>query len=315
MPSSTTVTDQAPAPTGRATRLAPGVHAYLQPPGGWCLNNVGILVSDGQSALVDTTATHTRARHLRATALALNPAAPPRTVVNTHFHGDHAFGNHLFPEALVIGHEHARTQMIAAGLHLTGLWPDVDWGPLELAPPQLTYTDRVRLHIGAITAELEHIGPAHTAGDSVVWLPEHKVLFTGDLVMNQVTPFCLMGSITGSLTALERLRAYHATTIVPGHGPLAGPEVLDQTQGYLRLVQQLAKDGHRSGLTPLETARRADLGPYTHLIDSERLVPNLHRAYAELDGATADDPLPPDALNTALTEMIAFHGRLPCCLA
>ncbi|GGT43558.1 MBL fold metallo-hydrolase [Streptomyces kurssanovii] len=314
MPSSTTVRNQAPAPAGRATEVAPGVHAYLQPPGGWCLNNAGIVVSGGESALVDTVATESRARHLRTTALALNATAP-RAVVNTHFHGDHAFGNHLFPEALVIGHERARTEMTAAGLHLTGLWPDVDWGAIELVPPQLTFTDRLTLHVGAIRAELEHIGPAHTAGDTVVWLSEHKVLFTGDLVMNGVTPFCLMGSINGSLAAVERLRAFGATTIVPGHGPLCGPEVLDQVEGYLRLVQQLAAQGHRAGLTPAGTARGAALGPYAELLDSERLVPNLHRAFAELDGAGDSDPLPVPVMQTALGEMIDHHGALPCCLA
>ena len=314
MPSSTTVRSQAPAPAGRATQVAPGVHAYLQPPGGWCLNNAGIIVSGGESALVDTAATESRARHLRTTALGLNAAAP-RAVVTTHFHGDHAFGNHLFPEALVIGHERTRSEMIAAGLHLTGLWPDVDWGTIHLAPPQLTFTDRLTLHVGEIRAELEHIGPAHTSNDTVVWLPEHRVLFTGDLVMNGVTPFCLMGSVTGSLAALERLRAFGATTVVPGHGPLCGPEVLDQAEGYLRRVQQLAAQGHRAGLTPLETARDADLGPYAQLLDSERLVPNLHRAFAELDGAGEADPLPMPVMQSALGEMIDHHGALPCCLA
>jgi cyclase len=315
VPSSTTVPVQAPAPPGRATEVAPGVHAYLQPPGGWCLNNAGIIVSGGESALVDTAATDSRARHLRTTALALNGASAPRTVVNTHFHGDHAFGNHLFPEALVIGHERTRSEMIAAGLHLTGLWPDVDWGHIELAPPTLTFTDRLTLHIGSVRAELEHIGPAHTSNDTVVWLPEQKVLFTGDLIMNGVTPFCLMGSIAGSLAALERLRAFGATTIVPGHGPVAGPEVFEQTEGYLRLVQQLAREGHRAGRTPVETARGAALGPYGQLLDSERLVPNLHRAYAELDGTPAADRLPMPVMQTALGEMIEYHGRLPCCLA
>lgn len=77
MPSSTTVPARAPAPPGRATEVAPGVHAYLQPPGGWCLNNAGIIVSGGESALVDTAATDSRARHLRTTALALNGASAP----------------------------------------------------------------------------------------------------------------------------------------------------------------------------------------------------------------------------------------------
>ncbi|MEU3838499.1 MBL fold metallo-hydrolase [Streptomyces sp. NPDC028635] len=315
MPSIPAVRAQAPAPFAEVTEIAPGVHAYVQAPGGWCLNNAGVIVSGGESALVDTAATQSRARHLRRTALRLNPGAAPRTIVSTHFHGDHVFGNHEFPEAVVVGHEATRTEMISAGLHLTGLWPDVEWGHIELAPPTLTFRDALTLHVGSIRAELEHIGPAHTSNDTVVWLPAQRVLFTGDLVMNGVTPFCLMGSVTGSLKALERLRAFGATTVVPGHGPVCGPEVFDAVEDYLRTVLRLAEEGLRAGLTPAQAAVGADLGRHAGLTDPERLVPNLHRAYAELNGTPAADPLPYAVMETALQEMIRHHGGLPCCLA
>ncbi|MGW1379663.1 MBL fold metallo-hydrolase, partial [Streptomyces sp. NPDC002446] len=252
------------------TEVAEGVHAFIQPDGGWCLNNAGIIVSQGESVLVDTAATESRARQLRQAALRLNSAAP-RALVNTHFHGDHAFGNFLFPEALIIGHERTRTEMIAAGLHLTGLWPDVVWGDIELAPPQLTFQDRLTLHVGGIRAELLHFGPAHTSNDTVVWLPDQKVLFTGDLVMAGVTPFCLMGSVAGSLQVLAELRSLGAVTVVPGHGPVSGPEVFDVVEGYLRWVQQLASAGAAAGRSAIEVARGAELGPYAQLLDSERL--------------------------------------------
>ncbi|MFD5715916.1 MBL fold metallo-hydrolase [Streptomyces pharetrae] len=316
MPSATRAPVVAPAPPpARAAEIADGVHAFVQPPGGWCLNNAGVIVCEGQSVLVDTAATESRARALREAALRLNPAAP-KAVVNSHFHGDHAFGNFLFPEALVIGHERTRSEMIAAGLHLTGLWPDVDWGAIELVPPAVTYHDALTLHVGSVRAEVVHVGPrAHTSNDSVVWLPEQRVLFTGDLVMAGVTPFCLMGSIAGSLAALERLRAFGATTVVPGHGPVSGPEVFDTVEGYLRLVRELAEQGRAAGLTPAETAREADLGPYAGLLDPERLVPNLHRAFAELAGTGAAEPLPMPVMERALREMIDYNGGLPRCLA
>lgn len=316
MPSATRAPVAAPAPPpARAAEIADGVHAFVQPPGGWCLNNAGVIVCEGQSVLIDTAATESRARALREAALRLNPAAP-KAVVNSHFHGDHAFGNFLFPEALVIGHERTRSEMIAAGLHLTGLWPDVDWGAIELVPPAVTYHDALTLHVGSVRAEVVHVGPrAHTSNDSVVWLPEQRVLFTGDLVMAGVTPFCLMGSIAGSLAALERLRAFGATTVVPGHGPVSGPEVFDTVEGYLRLVRELAEQGRAAGLTPAETAREADLGPYAGLLDPERLVPNLHRAFAELAGTGAAEPLPMPVMETALREMIDYNGGLPRCLA
>ncbi len=305
---------QDPAGVGAAvlTEVADGVHAYVQPPGGWCLNNAGILTGGGSCALVDTAATERRARLLRAAALALAPR-PPRAVVNTHFHGDHTYGNFVFPEALTIGHERTRTMVRAAGLHMAGLWPEVCWGDIEITPPDLTFTDRTTLHVGEIRAELVHIGPAaHTTDDTVVWLPDQGVLFTGDLVMNGVTPFCVMGSVAGSLAALERLRALGATTVVPGHGPPGGPELLDANEGYLRRLQQLAKEGVAAGATPRELARATDLGPYAELLDAERLLPNLHRAYAEEQGLPQGSPLDIAAL---FEEMTLHHGRHPTCAA
>ncbi|MEV7727334.1 MBL fold metallo-hydrolase [Streptomyces sp. NPDC087917] len=292
--------------------LAEGVHAYVQPEGGWCLNNAGILTDGGHSALVDTAATESRARRLRRAALSLAPR-PPRAVVNTHFHGDHTYGNFVFPEALTIGHERTRTMVRSAGLHMAGLWPDVCWGDIEVTPPELTFRDATTLHVGDIRAELVHIGPAaHTTDDTIVWLPDQGVLFTGDLVMNGVTPFCVMGSVAGSLRALDRLRALGATTVVPGHGPVGGPELLDANAAYLRWIRDLAREGVAAGATPLELARATDLGPYADLLDTERLLPNLHRGYAEEQGLPEGSPLDVGAL---FQEMTTFHGRPSECLA
>ncbi|WP_328765478.1 MBL fold metallo-hydrolase [Streptomyces sp. NBC_00272] len=286
--------------------MGDGVHAYVQPAGGWCLNNAGILVDGGHSALVDTAATESRARRLRGAVLRLAGRAP-RALVNTHFHGDHTYGNFVFPEALTIGHERTRTMVRAAGLHMAGLWPDVCWGDIEITPPELTFRDRTTLHVGSIRAELIHIGPAaHTTDDTVVWLPDQGVLFTGDIVMNGVTPFCVMGSVAGSLQALDRLRELGATTVVPGHGPVGGPELLDANAEYLRWVQCLAREGSAAGLTPLELARATGPGPYAELLDTERLLPNLHRGYAEEQGLPEGSPLDIGALFQEMTE---FHGR------
>lgn len=291
--------------------LASGVYAYLQPDGGWCLNNAGILTSGGEAAVIDTAATLARARTLRETVVGL-AGRPPRVVVNTHFHGDHTFGNCVFAdEALIIAHEGTREQVLAAGLHLQGLWPDVEWGEVTVTPPNLLYRDHTTLHIGGILAELIRLGPAHTSDDTVVWLPEQSVLFTGDLVMSGVTPFCPMGSLSGSLEAIDQLRALGARTIVTGHGPVAGPEVFDTAVDYLRWVQRLAADGLAAGLTPVEVAAETDLGRFGELLDSERLVPNLYRGYAEAVGAIGDVL----DIGEVFGEMIRHHGRLPSCHA
>ncbi|ACY98311.1 MULTISPECIES: MBL fold metallo-hydrolase [Thermomonospora] len=292
--------------------VAPSVHAYIQPDGGWCLNNAGLIVGEDCTVLIDTAATERRTRALDAAVRRLAPQGPD-LLVNTHFHGDHTFGNAYFkPRATIIAHENCARDQLAAGPALRELWPEVDWGRTPITAPDVTYRGEAVLHPGGHRVELFHPGPAHTAGDTVVWLPDSGVLFTGDVVWSATTPFCLMGSITGSLEVIGRLRELRPRVVVPGHGPVGGPELFDQTESYLTWLLEVAEEGVRAGRPALETARCADLGRFAALLDSERLVGNLHRAYAELAG------LPPGApidVGSAFAEMVEFHGALPACHA
>lgn len=290
------------------TELAPGVSAFIQPDGGWCLNNAGVVTDGTATLLVDTAATERRAR-LLARRIAESGAPAPRTVVNTHHHGDHTYGNAVFaPEATLIGHAACRTELLATGHQLHAVWPEVDYGETPLTPPTVTYTDSLTVHVGATEVRLIHPGVAHTVGDTLVWLPEQRIVFTGDLVFHGGTPFVFMGSLSGSLRALDVLRALDARTVVPGHGPVTGPEVYDEVERYLRYVDALARRGRAAGRTPLEVAREADLGPFAALAESERLVANLHRAYAELDGCVPGAPL--DAV-AGFGDMTALNGGVP----
>ncbi|MFG2488267.1 MBL fold metallo-hydrolase [Streptomyces virginiae] len=287
---------------------APGVYAYVQPDGGWCLNNAGFVTDGGRTLLVDTAATERRALALRAAIVAAGVPLP-RTVVNTHHHGDHTYGNGVFtPEALILGHDHARSEQLAAGHQLELIWPATDFGAIDIVPPDLTYSDRATVHVGETQVRVIHPGVAHTTGDSVVWLPEQRVVFTGDLIFAGGTPFLAMGSLAGSLRALELLRALDAETVVPGHGPLTDPTAYDATERYLRYVDELAREGRAKGLSPLEVARQADLGEFGAWRESERLVANVHRAYAELAGRPEGAPL--DIL-AVLTDMTVMNGGTP----
>lgn len=294
------------------TALAQNVYAFVQPDGGWCLNNAGLVTDGNRGMLIDTAATRARAKRLWKEVDRVLPGGPD-LVVNTHFHGDHHFGNCLFaPAAPVVAQEDVREQILRAGLDLQRIWPDVNWGEIALMAPTLTFSESLTVHLGTVTVQLRDVGPAHTTHDVVAWVPERGVLFTGDVAWSGVTPFCLMGSINGSLAALETLRSYGATSVVPGHGPVGGPEILDATEAYLRWLQETARRGHKADRTPLETAQAAELGEFAGLLDAERLVGNLHRAYAELDGAPAGVEL--DIVGP-FEEMAVYYGGPPDCHA
>jgi cyclase len=286
------------------------VYAYLQPDGSWWLNNTGFLV--GGDGVISVDATSTERRTLAyLDAIGTVTGQPVRTLVNTHHHGDHTHGNYLMSGATIVGHERCREAIQNSLIPPPpGIWSDVDWGHLEPAPPFLTYTDGVTLWSGDLRCEVRYVGtPAHTTNDSIVWIPDRGVVFAGDLLFNGGTPFALMGSVSGWIEVLETvLRPLGARTIVPGHGPVCGPEVIDANLAYLHFVQRTAATAKAAGLTPLEAARQADLGEFRGLLDAERIVGNLHRACLELDGGERGAPAD---VARAFIEMVAYNGGQP----
>jgi cyclase len=296
--------------------VSAGIYAYVQPDGTWWINNTGFLVGPQGVISIDTCSTERRTRAYQDAIAAVTPA-PVRAVVNTHHHGDHTFGNCLFPAAAIIAHELARAEAIAFGPPRDlPFWDGPDWGDLSLDPPFVTFTDEIALHAGDLRAHVRHVGTAaHTTNDSVIWIPERSVLFCGDLIFNGGTPFLLMGSVAGAIEVLENVvLPLGAATIVPGHGPVfedSGP--IDATLDYLRFVLDVAARGQDAGLSPLEAARDTDLGRFAGWPDAERIVGNLHRAYAERGGAPCGAPID---IIAALADMVAYNGGAPLtCLA
>lgn len=291
--------------------VAPGVYAWVQPPGSWFINNAGAVHSAGVTTLIDTCATAARTRRFLGAVAAVTDAAPIRFAVNTHWHGDHTFGNALLPESTVlVGHERTRSGICADTMLTTALppiWsPAPDWGIAQTRAPSVTLRSELALFTGDRRIELRHPGhEAHTDGDVVAWLPEQRVLFTGDLLFHNVTPLVLQGSIAGALRALDWLRQFPAARIVPGHGPVidgsAADEVIGSQARYFRLVRQTASAALAAGLTPLEAARRCDLGEFARWPDHHRIVLNLHRAYCDARRTPMD-------LMDAFSDTTAFNG-------
>lgn len=307
--------DDASLPPPETTEVADGVFAYVQPDGSWWINNTGFLVGDDRVVAIDTCATERRTRGLLDAIAAVTPK-PIRTLVNTHHHGDHTNGNCLVAaDATIIGHHHCRDDVLALPIGgLDAIFGSVQWGDLVHAAPAVTFGDRLDVHVGGRRLELHHFGePAHTRSDVIAWLPGERLMFSGDLVFSGGTPFVVFGSVAGSLAALSHLRALAPATIVPGHGGVCGPEVFDRLEAYFGFVQRLAADAKGAGATPLEAARSADLSQFEGWLDSERIVGNLHRAYAELDGVAPGAPI--DYLS-AFGDMITYNGGRPLrCLA
>ncbi|HEY6794373.1 MAG TPA: MBL fold metallo-hydrolase [Kineosporiaceae bacterium] len=295
----------------RLEEISDGIWAYVQPDGSWWINNTGFVVGPQGVIALDSCSTERRTRALAAAIASVTPA-PVRTLVNTHHHGDHTWGNGLFSTATIVAHERARDEMLAFGPpRPLPFWDDVDWGFLPFDPPFLTFTDSIALHVGDLRVDVRHVGtPAHTTNDSLVWFPERSTLFCGDLVFNGGTPFLLMGSVAGAIQVIENVIApLGAATTVPGHGPVFHDRApLESTLDYLWFVLDVAERGRAAGVPPLQAARDTDLGRFADWPDAERIVGNLHRAYAELDGRDRGAPIDVAA---ALTDMVTYNGGRP----
>jgi cyclase len=291
----------------RLVEVGDRVFAYLQPDGSWWINNTGFVVGNSSIVCIDACSTERRTRAFRESITTVSPA-PISSLVNTHHHGDHTFGNSLMEADAIIGHENCRTEVLRFGLPANrGIWDPVDWGELALAPPTITFVDAVTLWSADQPIEVSYVGQAaHTNNDCLVWLPEHEVLFCGDLLFNGGTPFLLMGSVRGAIDVLTDLARIPARTIVPGHGQPCDATLITTTLDYLSFVLATAAAGRAAGLTPLELARETDLGDYAEWLDSERIVGNLHRAYRDLE--PSDDEL--DVI-AALSDMVTYNGGKP----
>lgn len=298
-------------------RLTDGVYAYIQPIGGWMVNNCGVVVDSGGSAvLVDTTSTEKRNRAVLAEVAKVSTGAP-RAVVNTHHHPDHTYGNGFLPEqTLVIGHDKCRDEVLAAGLEATKVITTPEYGDLVLRPPELTFSDRMTLHLNGFPVELRHVGRAHTSNDIIVWLPEQQVLFAGDLAFSGGQPFLLEGSVAGFRGAIAQMRELAPQVLAPGHGPVCRGDavgtLLDNLDAYVSYVAEVAAASYAEGLTPLEAAVKHRDNPYAGWAETERFVGNLHRAYSELAGNPIDARL---TVPSVWPDMVAFHGGPIACHA
>jgi cyclase len=295
---------------GELRPIADGIYAWVQPDGSWWVNNAGAVAGDDGLVLIDTCATEARTRRWLGALAQATGDAPIRLAVSTHHHGDHTHGNSLLPEGVpIVAHDGTR-EAIRNDVIIDGcppFWSPVpDWGAVSRRLPTITVADGLDLFAGERRIEVRYPGfVAHTVGDVVAHVRDAGVLFTGDLIFHRVTPLVFMGSLAGALRSLDWLAGFRPNLVVPGHGPLVEgadfDDVLAAHERYYRLIQQTASDGLRDGLGPLDAARRTDLGEFAELPDAERIVLNLHRAYAEATDTDFD-------IVASLADAVAFNG-------
>jgi cyclase len=277
-----------------------GVFAWLQPDGGWGWSNAGLVRGDGGSLLVDTLFDLRLTRAMLDAMAPITATDPIQTLVNTHANGDHCYGNQLVTGAEVIASAASAAEMEAlppsaldvmktldlgdaANRYVQGAFGPFSFVDIEPPHPDRTFSDRLCLEVAGEPVELVEVGPAHTAGDVLVHLPDRSAVFTGDILFIGGTPLVWDGPIRNWIDACDRILAFDCDVIVPGHGPLTDADGVQATADYLAFVHQEASRRHAAGLSATEAAWDIDLGDYGDWGEFERIALNVDAVYREID--------------------------------
>lgn len=280
--------------------IGDGLHAYLQPDGGWGYSNAGLVTGDGVSLLVDTLFDLRLTQEMLDTMAPIVAAAPVATLVNTHANGDHCYGNALMAGTEIIASRETAAEMAAvtpAMMHmflttdlgdvltpyLRRIFGDFAFEGIEIAPPTSTFTGRLRLDVGGRPVDLIEVGPAHTAGDTIAHVPDARAVFTGDILFIGGTPIVWAGPVGNWIAACDLILGLDVETVVPGHGPVTDKQGVESVRSYLEHILREARERHAAGMTSYDAARDIDLGEFADWGESERIAVNVDTIYEELD--------------------------------
>jgi glyoxylase-like metal-dependent hydrolase (beta-lactamase superfamily II) len=291
-------------------------YAWLVPNGSWGESNAGLVVGDGASLLVDTLWDEVYTRQMLEAMRPLTQAAPIQTVVNTHADGDHWWGNRLVAPAEIITSQASYEEMLTlrpeslvllgrvgrllSGLRVFGADRVGRWFRNMVAPyqhaglrpalPTRTFEGSLVLEIGGREVQLIQVGPAHTEGDLLVYVPDAKVLFSGDILFVGSTPVMWAGPVENWLAALDRILDMEAEVIVPGHGPVVDKAAVHQVREYWVYVTAQVRQRYEAGMPAREAAQDIALGeefarqPFAHWDSPERMMTNTHTLYRQWQG-------------------------------
>ncbi len=241
--------------------LADGVHALMAniPP----KDNNGLIVGRDAALIVDAGITPEISRHIQQVAANLTDR-PARYLVNTTYHGDHTFGNMAFPRDTVIVSSRLNKENMTDFAYEKQVRSGNMYGDEALfdsvtawRTPDIVFDTFAEIDLGGRTVQLWHFGPGNGPGDTVVYVPDARAAWTGNLLCHAgIAHMLLQGGPEPYIATLRRMKETlpELATIVPGHGPMGdGHAAIDALIAYLERLHDEVVDRVQAGLTPEET--------------------------------------------------------------
>ncbi len=304
--------------------LGDGLFAYLQPDGGWGWSNAGLITAAGTSLLVDTLFDLTLTKAMLEAMQPITDQNPIEQAFNTHGNGDHWYGNDLLPDNIPIVASAGAVEVMRASpptaVHM--LFNEVDLGPefeafakssmrrfdfasVDGRLPTTTFERHHDLTVGDRKVQLIELGPAHTVGDAIAYVPDADAVFTGDILFVEGTPMMWAGPVSNWIKACEAIIDLGARTIVPGHGPVTDHTGVRDVQRYLTYIESEAKQRFDAGMDDDAAADDIDISDFRDWGDPERIAANVANLYREFDPNLA--ALSPPELFVKMARWSARH--------
>jgi len=257
--------------------------------------NVGAILTSEGLIYVDAPMLPEQARHWKECTAALS-STPPLYLINTDYHGGHAVGDPLLG-GTILAHE-------SMWKHLTGMsesfrqkvlekwqkdfpveFPEMK--KLAFARPELTFRGRMTLYCGDTVIQIIHVG-GHTPATAMVYLPDSRILFTGDILVLNRYPYLGDANTKEWLDALTLIRRLNPAVIVPGHGDLCDVKATEPLSAYIREIRSGVRQFFKTSKSKSETVNKLRRQEWMMIPGVERngldmlIKANISRVYDEM---------------------------------
>ncbi len=283
----------------KVVEVAKNIYAGIQVAPGFAGYSNMMYVAIGEGLVADTLLDIKRTQKMIDLFRQHEGPWPPKYLVNSHADSDHVWGNELFKNSEIIGHKTLASMSLAGPKQFilaisnqsfpkvqrdfVGIAKEFDLRDITVTPPSRLISDgeTLDLDLNGVPVHIKHLGPAHKESDVIIYLPQQKVLFAGDLVFNGLTPH-MTGTYENVINAYKYMESLKPDIVIPGHDDITDAAQITKTRKYFEMAYKIAKRGYAKGLSPIEAAKEANIGEYANWHYPGQIMISLNVLYTEL---------------------------------